>query len=149
MDDTFDYEIDYIDLGSGLFGDLGEELRDQFSNSSSYEDYAAIVAGCMARHYENKKHSLLFTEPDTTVVSKYFYLFSTILDIKAIRGKAFALLNSSFYNVDEICGLKKVPVVIHENAVGNNQIAYESLDLVRYTCLEQDVVYRILRGKLQ
>lgn len=148
VDNVFDYDIDYIDLGSGMFGDLGEELREQFGNPPSYEDYAAVVAGCMASHYENKKHPLLFTEPGTTVVSRYFHLFSTVLDIKTIRGKSFALLDSSFHNVGEICGLKKVPVTLHENTVGNKQESYENLDLVGYTCLEQDVIYKNFTEKI-
>ena len=149
VDEVFDYDIDYIDLGSGMFGDLGSELREQFGNPPSYMDYASVVAGCMAKHFkERSKKPLLFTEPGTTIVARYFHLFTTVLDIKTIREKSFALLDSSFHNVGEICGLKKVPIEIHENTKGNKQEAYRDLDLVGYTCLEQDVIYRNLDKKI-
>lgn len=149
VDEVFDYDLDYIDLGSGMFGDLGTELSEQFGNPPSYRDYASVVAGCMEMHYRNcDKKPLLFTEPGTTIVSRYFHLFSTVVDIKTIREKSFALLDSSFHNVGEICELKKVPIAIHENTVGNEQKFYDSLDLVGYTCLEQDVIYKNCHEKI-
>ena len=102
----------------------------------------------MQDHYENMKEKpMLFTEPGTTLVSKYFHLFTKILDIKDIRNKKFALLDSSFHNVGEICDLKKVPMIIHKNDNVNRK-NYEDIDLVGYTCLEQDIIYKSYTGDL-
>lgn len=138
--------LQYIDLGSGMYGRLDSELQVQFGKTPSYADYANIVAGEMAKFYSGQVNPpLLITEPGTTLVSKYFHVFMKILDIKAIRGKYFALLDGSFHNVGEICGLKKVPMKIHHTSEGRR---YENIDFVGYTCLEQDVIFAGYTGEL-
>lgn len=140
-DDVFDYTLDYIDIGSGMYGHLDDKLQAQFGTTPSYKDYAKVVAERMYRKYQTlpiEKMPKLITEPGTTVVSKYFHLFTRVLDIKEIRGKHFALLDSSFHNVGEICGLKNVPIINHSG--GKNRKKYNNMDLVGYTCLEQDVI---------
>lgn len=139
-------DIEYIDLGSGMFGKLDPELQEQFGNTPTYVDYANVVAGEMKKYYLEKKYKpMLITEPGTTIVSKYFHVFMKVLDIKTIRGKNFALLDGSFHNVGEICGLKKVPIKITHLDSG---CYYRDLDFVGYTCLEQDVIYEDYNGEV-
>lgn len=144
-----EYKLDnlqYIDLGSGMYGKLDPELQEQFGHTPSFKDYASAVAGEMAKYYSNQvKKPMLITEPGTTIVSKYFHIFMSVLDIKEIRGKYFALLDGSFHNVGEICGLKKVPMRIVSSPKAEQ---YENVDFVGYTCLEQDVIYSGFEGKL-
>lgn len=139
--------LEYLDIGSGMFGKLDKVLKEQFQNVPSYHEYAEIVAGAMSDHYSNRViKPMLFTEPGTTLVSKYFTLYATILDIKTIREKTFALLDCSFHNVGEICGLKKVPMRVMKKT--DQQKEYTKVDFVGYTCLEQDVMYRDYCGSL-
>lgn len=139
--------LEYIDIGSGMFGTLDECLKVQFQHVPSYQDYAEIVAGTMNEHYKRRtKKPILFTEPGTTLISKYFSLFSAVLDIKTIRNKNFALLDCSFQNIGELCTLKKIPVNIVYHA--GNAVHYNAIDLVGYTCLEQDVIYSDYTGEL-
>lgn len=148
-DTYFDYPLDYIDIGSGMFGHLEPELKEQFGDPPSYKDYAEIVAGKMEEHYNGLPESqkpILVVEPGTTVVSKYFRLYTTVLDIKEIRSKFFGLLDSGIHNVGEICVLKKVPV--KNLGSGKNGREYKAIDLVGYTCLEQDVIFPNYQGKL-
>lgn len=143
------YKLDnlkYIDLGSGMYGKLDPELQEQFGLTPTYVDYANVVAGEMSSFYENSINKpMLITEPGTTLVSKYFHVFMSVLDIKEIRNKYFALLDGSFHNVGEICGLKKVPMRI---TTSKNSTSYNNVDFVGYTCLEQDVIYSGYNGKL-
>lgn len=143
------YKLDnlkYIDLGSGMYGKLDPELQEQFGLTPTYVDYANVVAGEMSNFYENSINKpMLITEPGTTLVSKYFHVFMSVLDIKEIRNKYFALLDGSFHNVGEICGLKKVPMRI---TTSKNSTSYNNVDFVGYTCLEQDVIYSGYNGKL-
>lgn len=140
------YNLQYIDLGSGMYGKLDPELQEQFGDTPSFDDYANIVACEMQKFYSDKLiKPMLITEPGTTIVSKYFHVFMKVLDIKEIRGKNFALLDGSFHNVGEICGLKKVPMKVIK---GNNDKNYQDVDFVGYTCLEQDVIYSGYNGNL-
>lgn len=144
-----EYQLDnlqYIDLGSGMYGKLDPELQEQFGQTPTYEDYANVVAQEMEKYFLNKTNKpVLITEPGTTLVSKYFHVFMSVLDIKEIRNKYFALLDGSFHNVGEICGLKKVPMRIVNKPESKT---YKNLDFVGYTCLEQDVIYSGYNGKL-
>ena len=138
--------LEYIDLGSGMYGKLDSELQDQFGETPSFGDYAKVVAGEMAAFYSGRASKpMLITEPGTTVISKYFHVFMRVLDIKVIRGKSFALLDGSFHNVGEVCSLKKIPIRIKRHKSGK---FYENLDFVGYTCLEQDIIYSGFDGEL-
>lgn len=140
------YNLQYIDLGSGMYGKLDPELQEQFGDTPSFDDYANVVALEMQKFYSDKlTKPMLITEPGTTIVSKYFHVFMKVLDIKEIRGKNFALLDGSFHNVGEICGLKKVPMKVINV---NNDKNYQDVDFVGYTCLEQDVIYSGYNGNL-
>ncbi|WP_298000325.1 hypothetical protein [uncultured Phascolarctobacterium sp.] len=140
------YNLQYIDLGSGMYGKLDPELQEQFGDTPSFDDYANVVACEMQKFYSDKLiKPMLITEPGTTIVSKYFHVFMKVLDIKEIRGKNFALLDGSFHNVGEICGLKKVPMKVINV---NNDKNYQDVDFVGYTCLEQDVIYSGYNGNL-
>ena len=48
-------------------------------------------------------------------------------------------MDGSFHNLGEICTLKKLPVDVISG--GKAQKAYENLDIMGYTCLEQDLMY--------
>lgn len=140
------YNLQYIDLGSGMYGKLDPELQEQFGDTPSFDDYANVVACEMQKFYSDKLiKPMLITEPGTTIVSKYFHVFMKVLNIKEIRGKNFALLDGSFHNVGEICGLKKVPMKVINV---NNDKNYQDVDFVGYTCLEQDVIYSGYNGNL-
>lgn len=139
-------ELEYIDLGSGMYGDMALELRDQFSNVPSYEQYAEVTAGLVGEHYRGEKAPILFTEPGTTLVNKYFDFVAKVICIKTIRGKTFVELNCSKHNLGEICELKNLPIKIIPCGKARTEVI--SADFVGYTCLEHDVVYRAFTGNL-
>lgn len=146
----FQNGLSYIDIGSGMFGQMDEELQKQFNNVPTYDEYAGVVAKAMTDYYNDipeNERPVLITEPGATLISKYVHLFSSVLDIKEIRGRKFALLDCSIHNAGEICRLKKVPVrVIGVN--GKEAQKYDAIDFVGYTCLEQDCLYKNYAGRL-
>lgn len=150
-DKYFNYNLAYIDIGSGMFGDLDKELQKQFGYVPSYEEYANIVAGAMKEHYkdiDDGKKPILFTEPGATIISKYFHLFTSVLDIKNIGTKKYALLDCSKHNAGEICSLKKIPMrVIGINRKDSKK--YDNVNFVGYTCLEHDILYENYSGELE
>ncbi len=127
----------YISLGSGMFADMPEELKIQFgSNVPSYTEYAEATMRPFIQEY-GSYGPIIFTEPGTTVVGRYIDFVTTVKNIKTVRGRRMAILNGSFENLGEICGLKKLPVV---NLSNNDMTENEKIDLVGYTCLEQDLM---------
>lgn len=144
-DRYFDDVPDYINVGSGMFGEMDESLASQFGNSiPSYEEYAEVVGGAMDEHYRNyEKKPILFSEPGTTVVAKYLSLITKVMHVKIINGKRFATVDSSYYNAGEICTMKNLPYyLISDNFYKEeNKNQSERTDIMGYTCLEQDCIY--------
>ena len=73
---------EFIDLGSGMFGNMEDSLAKQFSDSiPTFEDYAFAIAKTFAERYGKLPESeqpILFTEPGTTnVFPLTFFILST------------------------------------------------------------------------
>ena len=139
---------EYISLGSGMFGRMDPRFACQFSGPvPSYADYAKAVLEPISAHYaQAEKRPLVFTEPGATLISKYVSFICRVKDIKHIGNKIFALVDGSFYNIGEICRGKRLPLDIIPAKVPHS--SYEAADIVGYTCLEYDVLYRDYRGSL-
>ena len=142
------YNIDYISLGSGMFGKMDLELKKQFpADAPTYENYANEVIKPFADYYKDKeKQPLLFTEPGTTLISKYVDFLGKVIGIKNIRGNEFVLLNCSFQNLGETCQMKNLPVKRYE--YGLKKTSVSNAKFVGYTCLEQDVLYKGYSGDI-
>ena len=140
---------EYIDLGSGMFADMEQYLKDQFTIVvPSYEEYAEAVAGTMAKHYADaEKKPLLFTEPGTTVVSRYFSLMTSVKGVKHICGRNLAIVDIDIHNAGETCEMMKVPYTLYKKGKGNETGA--PCEIVGFTCLEQDSLYKDFPESLQ
>ena len=139
----------YISLGSGMFADMDDYLKNQFGDGSvpTYEDYCKATIKPFAEHYKDvEKKPMLFTEPGTTVVARYLSFVSKVLSIKQIRGRWIANMDGDYHNLGEICTMKKLPT--HVIAEGNKQKFYENIDIMGFTCLEQDVMVPAWNGEL-
>lgn len=138
---------EYIDLGSGMYAHMSDELRDQFSDVPLYKDYAENVAGMFAEHYKDSAHKpILFTEPGTTLINRYIDFVCSVESIKHIKGKTFVVLNGSKHNLGEICELKSLPIEVKHN--GGEMMWLQDALLCGYTCLEHDVMRKNFNGEL-
>ena len=140
-------KLEYISLGSGMSGHMDPELKAQFPVVPNYKEYGNAVITQFADYYRDKDSKpIVFTEPGTTLVSKYVDFLAKIEGIKTIRGKQFVLCNCSFHNLGETCQMKNLPLrVFHD---GRDIREVHEADLVGYTCLEQDVLYRNYSGPI-
>ena len=142
---------EYLDLGSGMFGKMHEDMISQFTvNIPSYEDYAKVTAAIVNEHYKDvlvKDKPILFTEPGTTVDNKYIDLIAEVDNLKTIKGKDFAILNCSIHNLGDVSGSIKLPVQIikRNKSMG---VVTENMDFVGYTCLERDIPYKGYKGEI-
>ena len=129
-----------------MFGDMAPEFAAQFSDVPDYEAYAAVTARIVEDHYlESTRKPILFTEPGTTLINRYVDFIADVDVIKEIRGESFAVLNCSEHNLGETCTLKELPVTVFHNSQGKH---FDSIHLVGYTCLEQDIMRKNLRCQL-
>ena len=133
---------EYIDLGSGMFADMEDFLKQQFTiDVPTYQEYAKVVAGTMAQHYASSDiKPLLITEPGTTVVSRYLYIITKVTAIKTVKGRNVAVVDSDVHNVGETAQMMKAPCTHYMTGTGD--ALPSPLDITGYTCLEQDVLYK-------
>ncbi len=137
----------YISLGSGMFGNMDPFLAHQFGETiPTYEEYADVVARPFATHYSGENQPILFTEPGTTLINSYVSFMAKVISIKHIKGKDFVFLDGSKHNLGEICEIKQLPIHIIKSS-NKREIVCEA-DLVGYTCLEHDVLYKSYTGEI-
>lgn len=140
---------EFIDLGSGMFAEMEDYLKDQFTiDVPTYEEYAEVVAGTMAKHYaDSETKPVLVTEPGTTVVSRYMSLVTTITGIKEIAGRNIAVCDSDIHEAGETAMMMKVPYTHYK--VGNGNASKTPIDITGFTCLEQDSLFKDFPEKLK
>lgn len=133
---------EYIDLGSGMFADMEGSLRSQFTiKVPSFEEYAEVIAGTMAKHYEgSNKKPVLISEPGTTVVSRYLSLLTTVKAIKTIKDREIAVVDSDIHNAGETSQMMKLPYALIK--IGTGVESRVPIDITGFTCLEQDCLYK-------
>ncbi len=135
-----------IDIGGGLFGKMADSLKAQFTNEiPNYQAYAEAAAIVFAEYFTNKdvKPELLI-EPGSAVVGDCMKFVGMVKTIKNVRGKSFATVLGSQKNIS-MSGINPPMEVI---AMGGEQKEYKNLDMVGFTCIEGDVLYRGYNGKL-
>ncbi|MCM1103244.1 MAG: pyridoxal-dependent decarboxylase [Clostridium sp.] len=142
-----DHVWSYISLGGGYMGKISDDFAGQFSfEPPSYEDYAKIVAGGMAKIYKdhNEKPKLII-EPGSALVADTMRFVTRVVNIKYVRGKAIATLTGSTYNMNPSVKSVKRPITVYS---GGELKQYEDLDMAGYTCIESDYLFKNYSGKL-
>ena len=150
-DKYFDNPPRFIDLGSGMFGELDVKLALQFDKDiPSYDDYSDAICLEFAEHYKNieqDKKPLLITEPGTTVVNKYIDFITKVYSVKNIKKHSFVVVDGSKHNIGDICQLKQLPLQVF-NFDKDKATLVKNASIVGYTCLEHDVIYRNYNGPI-
>lgn len=134
-----------VDIGGGLFGKMADSLKVQFTSEiPDYKAYAVAASTVFAEYFEGKeKKPELIIEPGSAVVGDCMKFVGTVKTIKSVRGKYFAAVLGSQKNIS-MTGINPPMEVVHLS-VGEE---YENLDVVGFTCIEGDVLYRNYTGEL-
>lgn len=134
-----------VDIGGGLFGKMADSLKAQFTSQiPDYKEYAAAAATVFAEYFKGKnKAPELIIEPGSAVVGDCMKFVGTVKTIKNVRGKYFASVLGSQKNIS-MTGINPPMEIVHMSE-GRK---YEGVDLVGFTCIEGDVLYKNYTGEL-
>lgn len=134
-----------VDIGGGLFGKMADSLKVQFTSEiPGYKEYAKAAATVFAEYFKGKdKAPELIIEPGSAVVGDCMKFVGTVKTIKNVRGKYFASVLGSQKNIS-MTGINPPMEVVH---MSKGQ-EYEGVDLVGFTCIEGDVLYKNYTGEL-
>ena len=135
-----------IDLGGGLFGKMDDDLKKQFSSEiPCYKDYANAVAYQFKEKFGDMENMPeLLIEPGSALVGDCMKFVGTVKTIKNVRGKYLASILGSQKNIS-MTGVNP-PIKVYNLSDELNE--YEHLNIVGFTCIESDVLYRDYNGKL-
>lgn len=135
-----------IDIGGGIFGKMPDCLKEQFSSEiPGYEEYAKVAATVFAEFFNDKKiKPELIIEPGSALVGDCMKFVGTVKSIKNVRGKYIASVLGSQKNIS-MTGVNPPMEVIH---MGKTLKDYKNLDIVGFTCIEGDVLYKNYDGRI-
>lgn len=134
-----------IDIGGGLFGKMEDSLKAQFNAEiPDYKAYAQAAATQFADYFKDRDYKPeLVIEPGSAVVGDCMKFVGTVKTIKNVRGKYIASVLGSQKNIS-MSGVNPPMKIIHMS----EGVKYTNMDLVGFTCIEGDVLYRNYTGEL-
>lgn len=133
-----------LDLGGALFGKMEDSLKEQFSSEiPTYTDYAKVAATAFAEKFGEDGPELII-EPGSALVGDCMKFVGTVKTIKCVRGKYIASVLGSQKNISMIGVNPPIQII----AAGKEQKDYKNIDLVGFTCIEGDVLYKDYSGRL-
>lgn len=136
-------DIEYIDLGSNLYGSMEPCLAEQFGEYiPTFSDYADVICRPLYKTFRDRLPQLIL-EPGTPTVANAMGVLSTVVGKKTVQGKTFLMMDCSKFNLGAIAGVKNVPIKVYRFSKGEH---VENADMVGYTCIEDDVVYHGFTG---
>ena len=134
-----------IDIGGGLFGKMEDSLKAQFNAEiPDYKAYAEAAATQFDDYFKDRENKPeLVIEPGSAVVGDCMKFVGTVKTIKNVRGKYIASVLGSQKNIS-MSGVNPPLKVVHMS----EGKTYTDMDLVGFTCIEGDVLYRNYTGEL-
>lgn len=146
-----DGNIKIIDLGSGMFGHLKDDLAKQFGQYiPSFEEYAEVVASKFEKKYGNKPAEMrptLIVEPGATIVANTMQYVTRVIATKNIRERRIAIVDGSVQQLGELGKKKQLPASVIVSS-SSDSVDVLVTDVTGYTCLEDDILYRSFKGRL-
>jgi diaminopimelate decarboxylase len=136
--------LEYIDVGGGIFGEVPKIL---INNTPSYDDYAEAICSVMNHEfgYYKKKPNLIL-EPGISMVANTFVFVAKVIGTKRIKDNNFVLVDGSVHNIKPTMHKKNLPMqIVRQNADKNK--TSENFNIVGYTCLEKDYLARDFNEK--
>lgn len=140
----------FISLGGGFFGKMGEDLRKQFDCPiPSYQDYAQAIASRFKNQFPQISSPELILEPGVAIVADVMKFVSKVVGLKTVRSRKLALVTGSIQNVKPTLNDKNLMMKVYRNESSLNQENFVGLvDLVGYTCMEHDCLYKEYPGEI-
>jgi diaminopimelate decarboxylase len=139
-----------LDMGGGFFGPMTAALRRQFTvEVPRFAAYAAAVAEPVAAAYGSQPvQPALVIEPGTALVADAVSLVARVLLTKTIRGRRLAVCTGSVYDLKPTLHQKNPDLSVSRNGGAPRPVADGATDIVGYTCMEHDCLYRGYAGDI-
>jgi diaminopimelate decarboxylase len=140
----------FIDIGGGFFSKMSEDLRRQFGcYVPTYQEYANAIAPQVARKFPDSSGPELILEPGSAITANTMKFVAKIIDIKTVRSQKIALASGSIHNIKPTLNNKNLSIfVVSNNVTSSLEKISGAIDIVGYTCMETDYLYKGYQGAL-
>jgi diaminopimelate decarboxylase len=137
-----------LNIGGGYFSRMDPFLRRQFDCPvPSFEEYAQAVATQVAAAWPGDDGPELVLEPGAAVTGDVLRFVAKVIGVKRVQRRAVALVAGSIHVIKPTLHGKQLPVSIVRAAAGGRNDAEDGpVDLVGYTCMEHDCLFKELEG---
>lgn len=129
-------DLKYIDLGGNMFSPMTYEYSQNFTSYATFDEYAKAIAP-----YFKPYDIDLILEPGTPLIANAVDLVCNVIDIKKNGSKTFVVVDISSFDIGISCKNTRLPITIPKKTAFQQQLV-EGADVVGYTCIEDDVLYR-------
>ncbi len=140
--------LKFIDLGGGFFSRMDERLKQQFScHIATFQDYASAIAPYFSKKYSDASGPELILEPGLALTADTMQFCAKVIDIKRVGDRFVMLVSGSVYEIKPTLSPKNLPMHIVSQSQSARPLAQTGVfDVVGYTCMENDVLYRGFEG---
>jgi diaminopimelate decarboxylase len=137
----------FIDVGGGFCSPMPTELAEQFPFPiPDFSQYADAIATPFRESFSSEEGPELVIEPGMAVVADAMRFVCRVVDVKTSLGRTSVLLSGSVYNVKPNKSRRNLPVHVATCQVEGRSAIQGPVDLVGYTCMEDDVLFRGYQG---
>lgn len=136
----------FLDVGGGLCGPMPGSLAEQFKDTPpSFQDYAESICKPMMARYGNSGPELI-VEPGVGLIGDTMDYAYRVAHVKQVGNRKFAITSGAAHQIKIVPNQINLPTVIFREKGRSIQENEELIDIVGFTCLEHDVIYRGLKG---
>ena len=140
----------YIDIGGGFFGKMEESLKAQFGTPTvEYGEYANLIATkfkAVYQDYSDDEKPTLLLEPGSAIVADTMYFVAKVIDVRKVRDRNIATSSGSKFNMGLLTSVINMAMDVY--CSHRPQPQYEEIDIVGFTCIESDCLYKGYSGRV-
>jgi diaminopimelate decarboxylase len=133
----------FLDLGGGYFSNMSDDLRRQFKiKIPTFSEYGKAITEPFVSSFGRSGRPQLILEPGLAMVADAIYFVCKVVDIKKVVDRNIALVAGSVYNIMPTKSPKNLPLRNIQTNNENSKSIMPPVDIVGYTCMEDDCLYR-------
>ena len=136
----------FLNIGGGLCGPMPLSLAEQFKDAPpSYADYAEAVCEPIRSRYGDKGPELI-VEPGVGLVGNVLDYAYRVEHCKQVGTRKFVITSGASHHIKIVPNNINLPTTVYRNYDrAQQQGLIDEVDLVGFTCLEHDIIYRGLK----
>ena len=127
--ETFDLQLDYVDVGGGFFGGLPTKPQ--------FDEYMALMAGILRKRFSPEKTALIL-EPGMAVIGAPVSYVTTVIDVKDTTANRFVVTDGSRTSIDPLMTKSNYFCRYHRHT---DKPALPKQVIGGFTCMEHDRLF--------